>query len=130
MKQALFFYLLILSFSVKAQPCKLLSQTFAIADTMRSTGDVPHKFRFSTGQLDDLEQVPGLTKAIQALRKLQKTLDEDNTSYQRGTLWQLDGLLAAKQLASLRTECPGTPFLVFEREIRFYQSRYKAKEQQ
>jgi hypothetical protein len=129
MRQALILFFFIFSSTVKAQPCNLLSQTFAIADTMRTRSDIPYTFRFSTGQLDDLEQLPGLAKAIQAMRKLQKTLDEDNASFQTGTLWQLDGQLAEKQLISLRTECPETRFLVFEREIKFYQARYKAKEQ-
>jgi hypothetical protein len=125
MRQAVIIYFVMLSFGVMAQPCKLLTQTFAIADTMQTDSNTLYKFRFSAGQLDDLSQLPDLAKAITALRKLQKTLDEDNASFQSGTLWQLDGKLAEKHLAALRIECPETGFGVFWREIVYYKSKFQ-----
>jgi|GEM_PF-6687928 len=119
--------LLLLSFFAKSQPCKLLTQTFAIADTIKKDSEELYRFRFSTGQLDALQQLPDLEKAVLALKKLQKTLDEDNASYRAGTLWQLDEKLAQKHFDELKRECPETGFKVFEREIAFYKSRCRAK---
>jgi glycyl-tRNA synthetase beta subunit len=120
--------LIILTFwfyTAKAQPCKLLTQTFAIADTLKKESEELYVFRFSVKQLDDLAQLPGLEKAISMIKRLQKTLDEDNASFQGGVLWQLDGKLAEKQLAEVRKECPETLFNVFEREIEYYKKRYR-----
>jgi glycyl-tRNA synthetase beta subunit len=112
-------------YTAKAQPCKLLTQTFAIADTMKKESEELYVFRFSVKQLDDLAQLSGLEKAISMIKRLQKTLDEDNASFQGGVLWQLDGKLAEKQLAEVRKECPETLFNVFEREIEYYKKRYR-----
>jgi glycyl-tRNA synthetase beta subunit len=120
--------LIILTFwfyTAKAQPCKLLTQTFAIADTLKKESEELYVFRFSVKQLDDLAQLPGLEKAISMIKRLQKTLDEDNASFQGGVLWQLDGKLAEKQLAEIRKECPETLFNVFEREIEYYKKWYR-----
>lgn len=113
---------------VNGQDCALLTQTFSIADTMKKESGELYLFRFSLKQLDVLQQMPGLEKPILAIKKIQKTLDEDNVSLKNGILWQLDEKLAEKQLAELKKECPETGFKVFEREIEYYKSRYRAKE--
>ena len=118
----------LVSVLVKAQDCKLLTQTFAVADTLKKESEELYLFRFSTNQLDQLQQLPGLGKPILALKNLQKTLDQDNDSFKKGVLWQLDEKLAEKQFAELKKECPETGFKVFEREIVYYKNRYKAKE--
>ena len=129
MRYALFVLLFAVPFFATSQPCKLLTQTFAIADTIKKDSEELYRFRFSTGQLDALQQLPDMEKAVLALKKLQKTLDEDNASYQAGTLSQLDEKLAQKHFDELKRECPQTGFKVFEREIGFYRGRYRAKEQ-
>ena len=121
-----FFFLL--SLVAKSQDCKLLKQTFAVADTMKNESGELYVFRFSTQQLDALQQMPGLEKSIPAIKKLQKTLDEDHGSLKNGTFWQLDEKLAEKQFAELKKECPETGFKVFEREISYYKLRYKVKD--
>lgn len=128
MKYRIFLFLFLLSYFAKGQPCKLLTQTFAIADTMKKGSGELYVFRFSTKQLDDLQLLPGLEKAVPAIKKLQKTLDEDNSSFKNAVLWQLDEKLADRQLAELRKECPETGFMVFEREIEFYKLKYRKKE--
>jgi hypothetical protein len=122
---ALFFLSALFS---KAQDCKLLTQTFAIADTMKKEGGELYVFRFSLKQLDDLQQLSGLGKPILAIKKLQKTLDEDNASLKNSTFWQLDEKLADKLFNDLKRECPETGFKVFEREINYYRGKYKVKE--
>lgn len=117
----------LLASSVQSQPCALLTQTFAVADTIRKDSNELYVFRFSDRQLNEISVIPGLEKAVTGMRKLQKTLDEDHTSLKEGNLWQLDGKLAEKQLAELRRECPETKFLVFEREMSYYRKKYKAK---
>ncbi|TDE16229.1 hypothetical protein [Dyadobacter psychrotolerans] len=121
-------FLFLLSYFAKGQPCKLLTQTFAIADTMKKGSGELYVFRFSVKHLDDLQLLPGLEKAVPAIKKLQKTLDEDNSSFKNTVLWQLDEKLADRQLTELRKECPETRFMVFEREIGFYKLKYRAKE--
>ncbi|WP_221393318.1 hypothetical protein [Dyadobacter sp. NIV53] len=128
MKYGFFAFFFHLSIIVKSQDCKLLTQTFAVADTMKKESGELYVFRFSTQQLDALQQMPGLAKSIPVIKKLQKTLDEDNTSLKNGTLWQLDEKLAEKQFAELKKECPETGFKVFEREISYYKLRYKVKD--
>jgi len=123
-----FFFLM--SLIANGQDCKLLTQTFAVADTMKKEGGELYVFRFSAKQLDVLQQMPGLGKAIPVIKKLQKTLDEDNVSLKNGILWQLDEKLADKQFAELKKECPETGFKVFEREIGYYKMKYKAKEKE
>jgi hypothetical protein len=118
----------LVGFSVRSQPCQLLTQTFAIADTIKKDSKELYRFRFSDRQLADLESVIGLDKAVPALRKLQKTLDEDNASLTSGFFWQLDEKLADKQLGALKKECPETLFGVFQREIDFYKSKFKEKQ--
>ena len=120
-----FFFLL--SVAVNGQDCKLLTQTFAIADTMKKESGELYLFRFSANQLDQLQQLPGLEKPVLALKNLQKTLDQDHDSFKNGVLWQLDEKLAERQFAELKKECPETGFKVFEREILYYKSRFKAK---
>ena len=127
LKYPLFIFALLFSGWAEAQPCPLLTQTFAIADTLQKESGELYVFRFSTKQLDDLIQLPGLEKAIPAIKKLQKTLDEDYDSYKKGVLWQLDEKLAEKHLAELRKECPETGFMVFEKEIRYYKLKYQEK---
>lgn len=128
MRHPILAFLFLTAFYAKSQPCKLLTQTFAIADTIKKDSEELYRFRFSTGQLDALQQLPDMEKPVLALKRLQKTLDEDNESYQNGTLWQLDQKLADKHFEELKRECPETGFKVFEREIRFYRSKYKLKE--
>ena len=123
-----FFFLL--SWIANGQDCKLLTQTFAVADTMQKGSGELYVFRFSAKQLDVLQQMPGLEKAIPSIKKLQKTLDEDNVSLKNGILWQLDEKLAEKQFAELKKECPETGFKVFEREIGYYKMKYRAKEKE
>ena len=128
MRHPILAFLFLTAFYAKSQPCKLLKQTFAIADTIKKDSEELYRFRFSTGQLDALQQLPDMEKPVLVLKRLQKTLDEDNESYQSGTLWQLDEKLADKHFEELKRECPETGFRVFEREIRFYRSKYKLKE--
>ena len=128
MKYGFLAFFFLVSVLVKAQDCKLLTQTFAVADTLKKESEELYLFRFSTNQLDQLQQLPGLGKPILALKNLQKTLDQDNDSFKKGVLWQLDEKLAEKQFAELKKECPETGFKVFEREIVYYKNRYKAKE--
>lgn len=121
-----FFFLL--SITANGQECKLLTQTFAVADTMKKESGELYLFRFSINQLEQLRYLPGLEKPILAIKNLQKTLDEDNDSFKKGVLWQLDEKLAEKQFAELKRECPQTGFKVFEREILYYKSRFRAKD--
>jgi len=117
-----------MSLIANGQDCALLTQTFAVADTMKKESGELYVFRFSIKQLNVLQQMPGLEKPVLAIKKLQKTLDEDNVSFKTGILWQLDEKLAEKQLAELKKECPETGFKVFEREIGYYKLKYRAKE--
>lgn len=128
MKYGFFAFFFMFSLIAKGQDCKLLSQTFAVADTMKKESGELYIFRFSTQQLDALQQMPGLEKSIPVIKKLQKTLDEDHGSLKNGTFWQLDEKLAEKQFAELKKECPETGFRVFEREISYYKLRYKVKD--
>ena len=128
MKYGFLAFFFLVSVLVKAQDCKLLTQTFAVADTLKKESEELYLFRFSTNQLDQLQQLPGLEKPILVLKNLQKTLDQDNDSFKKRVLWQLDEKLAEKQFAELKKECPETGFKVFEREIVYYKNRYKAKE--
>ena len=128
MKYAFFTFFFLLSLIAKSQDCKLLTQTFAVADTMKKESGELYVFRFSAQQLDALQQMPGLAKSIPVIKKLQKTLDEDNGSLKNGIFWQLDEKLAEKQFAELKKECPETGFRVFEREISYYKLRYKVKD--
>ncbi len=120
--------LAMLSFTSNGQNCALLNQTFAVADTIKKDSKELYLFRFSEKQLTDIRPVPGLEEAVDILKKLQKTLDEDHASLKSGTLWQLDTKLAVKQLTELRAACPGTEFMVFEREIAYYKLRFKPKD--
>jgi hypothetical protein len=127
MKYRLLFAFILLGFYPKAQPCKLFTQTFAVADTIkRETGKL-YRFRFSDTQLNALKSLPDMEKPVDAVSKLQKTLNEDNDSYEKGVFWQLDTKLAVKQFEELKKECPETGFRVFEKEIEFYKSKFKAK---
>jgi hypothetical protein len=113
--------------SAQSQPCALLTQTFAVADTIRKDSKELYVFRFSDTQLNDISAIPGLDKAVSGIRKLQKTLDEDHGSLKEGNLWQLDVKLAGRQLEELRMECPETRFLVYERELNYYRSKFQSK---
>lgn len=115
------------SFSVRSQPCDLLTQTFAVADTMQQDSMELYVFRFSEKQLSEIRPMTGLEKAVDAIAKLQKTLDEDHASYKKRVLWQLDMKLAEAQFTALRKECPETGFKVFKREMDYYHRRYKPK---
>ena len=128
MKYKLLVFLLLLTANAEGQTCNLLTKTFAIADTIKRENEELYRFRFSMSQLHELQELTGMEKPVLAIGKLQKTLDEDFDSYQRNILWQLDGKLAEKQLTELKKECPETSFLVFEREIRFYRSKFKTRE--
>lgn len=111
------------------QNCTLLKQTFAIADTIKPDTSQLYLFRFSNNQLAALRSVPALEKAIEAIEKLQQTLDQDHESYKNGIVWQLDTKLASKQLIELKEKCGETPFLVYQREIDFYRRRYIPKKE-
>ncbi|HEV7381660.1 MAG TPA: hypothetical protein VGN64_17810 [Dyadobacter sp.] len=113
--------------SAQSQPCTLLTQTFAVADTIKKDSKELYVFRFSDQQLNEISVVPGLEKAVAGIKKLQKTLDEDNVSLKQGNLWQLDVKLAERQLKELRSECSETRFLVFEREMNYYREKFKPK---
>lgn len=128
LKHCLLGVMVLTSLAVKSQPCALLTQTFAVADTIKKDSKELYLFRFSEKQLLDIRPLPGLEKAVDMLKKLQKTLDEDHASLQKGVLWQLDTKLAEKQFAELRAECPATEFKVFQREIAYYKSRFKPKD--
>jgi hypothetical protein len=128
MKYRLLIFFLLLAVCAKGQNCNLLTQTFAVADTIKRENEELYRFRFSTSQLRDLLELSGMEKPVLAIGKLQKTLDEDFDSYQKNVLWQLDGKLAERQLSELKKECPETSFLVFEREIHFYRSKFKTRE--
>lgn len=128
MKYSFLVFLMMLSLSVKSQPCALLTQTFAVADTIKRDSKELNVFRFSEKQLNDIRTLPGLEKAIDAIKKLQKTLDEDHTSLKNGILWQLDVKLAEKQFAELKKECPETSFGVYRREMDYYRSRFVARD--
>jgi len=121
-------FIFALSIQTKAQKCVLLTQTFAVADTMNKNHEQLYRFRFSEKQLNEIQMLPGLEKPIIAIKKLQRTLDEDFDSYSKSLLWQLDTKLAQKQLEELRKECPETAFKAYEDEILYYKSKYKAKE--
>jgi len=128
MKYSFLVILMVLSLSVKSQPCALLTQTFATADTIKRDSEELYVFRFSEKQLNDIRTLPGLEKAIDAVKKLQKTLDEDHTSLKNGVLWQLDVKLAEKQFTELKKECPETSFGVYRREMDYYRSRFVEKD--
>jgi flagellar motility protein MotE (MotC chaperone) len=128
MKCGFFGLFFILAMVARGQDCKLLNQTFAVADTIKKESGELYVFRFSAKQLDDLQKLTELEKPLQEIKKLQKTLDEDYASYKNGILWQLDEKLAERQLAGLRKQCPETGFKVFEREINYYKEKYKAKD--
>jgi hypothetical protein len=120
-------FFLFVTFFANGQSCTLLTQTFAVADTIKGKSGELYRFRFSVGQLDALLQLPGLEKPIAAIKKLQTTLDEDNASLRSGTLWQLDEKLATKQFEELKKECPETVFVVYRKEIDYYRAKYKPK---
>lgn len=128
MKYRLLTFFLLFTVYAKGQHCNLLTQTFAVADTINRESEELYRFRFSTSQLHDLQELPGMEKPVLVIGKLQKTLDEDFDSYQKKILWQLDGKLAEKQLIELKNDCPETSFRVFEREIHFYRSKFKTRE--
>ncbi|WP_159470605.1 hypothetical protein [Dyadobacter sp. 3J3] len=117
--------LLTTSFSY-GQPCKLLTDTFREADKLRNGKDEFQRFRFSENQLDQVKLIPGLEKPVIGLKSLQKTLDQDYQSYMQGLFWQLDEKLAAHQVEEVKKECPETSFKVYEDEVLFYKSKYRA----
>ena len=121
-------FIFALSMKTKAQKCVLLIQTFAVADTINKDSNKLYRFRFSEKQMNEIQMLPGLEKPIIAIKKLQRTLDEDFDSYSKSLLWQLDTKLAQKQLEELRKECPETAFRAYENEILYYKSKFKAKE--
>ena len=121
-------FIFALSIQTKAQKCVLLSQTFAVADTINKNHEQLYRFRFSEKQLNEIQVMPGLEKPVVAIRKLQRTLDEDFDSYSKALFWQLDTKLAQKQLEELRKECSETAFKAYEFEMVYYKSKYKAKE--
>jgi len=121
-------FIFALSMKTKAQKCVLLIQTFAVADTINKDLNKLYRFRFSEKQMNEIQMLPGLEKPIIAIKKLQRTLDEDFDSYSKSLLWQLDTKLAQKQLEELRKECPETAFRAYENEILYYKSKFKAKE--
>jgi hypothetical protein len=127
MKFSFLFGLVMLPVLAKSQPCALLTQTFAVADSIKKDSKELYVFRFSEKQLDDIRSLPGLEKPVDAIKKLQKTLDEDNASLKNGILWQLDMKLAEKQFAELNMECTETGFQVYRREIDYYKSRFLEK---
>ena len=127
MKKAryIIFGLLVSSFSY-AQPCKLLTDTFREADKLRNGKEEFQRFRFSENQLDQVKLIPGLEKPVTGLKSLQKTLDQDYQSYLQSLFWQLDEKLAAHQIEEIKKECPETSFKVYEDEVLFYKSKYRA----
>jgi hypothetical protein len=119
------FFLVAVGFLGKAQPCTLLTKTFAVADTMGVKEGELYRFRFSKPQLDQLAGIPGLEKPVAAIGKLQKTLDQDNSSFREGVFWQLDEKLAEKFLVELQGFCPETEFGVYWKELMYYRRYYK-----
>lgn len=109
-----------------AQPCSLLTVTFREADKLRSEKEEFQRFRFSEKQLDQVQVLPGLDKGITNIRILQKVLDQDFDSYTRSLFWQLDEKLATHRLEEVKKECPETSFKVYEDEIIYYKSKYRA----
>jgi len=109
-----------------SQPCSLLTDTFREADKLRSEKDEFQRFRFSEKQLDQVQLLPGLDKGINNIRTLQKVLDQDFDSYSKNLFWQLDEKLATHRLDEVKKECPETSFKVYEDEIIFYKSKYRA----
>ncbi|MCF2443136.1 hypothetical protein L0657_04130 [Dyadobacter sp. CY345] len=109
-----------------AQPCSLLTDTFREADKLRSEKEEFQRFRFSENQLDQVQVLPGLDKGITNIRILQKVLDQDFDSYTKNLFWQLDEKLATHRLEEVKKECPETSFKVYEDEIVFYKSKYRA----
>jgi len=108
------------------QPCSLLTDTFREADKLRSDKDEFQRFRFSETQLDQVQMLPGLDKGIINIRTLQKVLDQDFDSYSKNLFWQLDEKLATHRLEEVKKECPETSFKVYEDEIIYYKSRFRA----
>ncbi len=117
--------LLASSFSY-GQPCKLLTDTFREADKLRNGKDGFQRFRFSENQLDQVKLIPGLEKPVESLKSLQKTLDQDYQSYLQSLFWQLDEKLASHQVEEIKKECPETSFKVYEDEVFYYKSKYRA----
>lgn len=115
------------SLQLKAQPCQLLTQTFAVADTIKVAEKELYKFRFSENQLTQLLSFPGLKEPIEAVQQLQRTLDQDNESFRKQVWWQLDGKLAEKYLEELKRLCPQTSFGVYARELGYYKAYFKPK---
>ena len=109
-----------------SQPCSLLTDTFREADKLRSEKDEFQRFRFSEKELDQVQLLPGLDKGINNIRTLQKVLDQDFDSYSKNLFWQLDEKLATHRLEEVKKECPETSFKVYEDEIIFYKSKYRA----
>jgi len=109
-----------------AQPCSLLTDTFREADKLRSDKEEFQRFRFSETQLDQVQVLPGLDKGITNIRILQKVLDQDFDSYTKNLFWQLDEKLATHRLAEVKKECPETSFKVYEDEILYYKSKFRA----
>ena len=109
-----------------SQPCSLLTDTFREADKLRSEKDEFQRFRFSEKQLDQVQMLPGLDKGITNIRTLQKVLDQDFDSYSKNLFWQLDEKLATHRLEEVKKECPETSFKVYEDEIIYYKSKYRA----
>jgi len=124
----LILFIFVSSLNLKAQKCVLLTQTFAIADTINQNPEKLYRFRFSEKQLNEIQMLPGLEKPVTTIRKLQRTLNEDFDSFSQQIFWQLDTKLAQKYLDELRTECPETAFKAYQNEIVYYKSKYKAKD--
>jgi len=110
----------------QAQPCKLLTDTFREADKLRSDKEEFQRFRFSEAQLNQVQVIPGLEKAVGYIKVLQKVLEQDFESYGQSLFWQLDGKLATYRLSEVKKECPETSFKVYDDEIQYYKSKYRA----
>lgn len=126
MKTYFIFAFLLFSTISYAQPCSLLTDTFREADKLRSDKEEFQRFRFSENQLDQVQVLPGLDKGITNIRILQKVLDQDFDSYTKNLFWQLDEKLATHRLEEVKKECPETSFKVYEDEIIYYKSKYRA----
>lgn len=126
MKYGYIFCMALLAHFSYAQPCKLLTDTFREADKLRKDNAAFQRFRFSNKQLDDVQLMPGLEKGVIGIKNLQKVLDQDFDSYTQNLFWQLDGKLATYKLGEVKKECPETSFKVYEDEIIYYKSKYRA----
>lgn len=126
MKYGYIFCMTLLAHFSYAQPCKLLTDTFREADKLRKDNAEFQRFRFSNQQLDQVQLMPGLEKGVIGIKNLQKVLDQDFDSYTRNLFWQLDEKLATYKLGEVKKECPETSFKVYEDEIVYYKSKYRA----